>query len=201
VFVAVGDAQIGEKLDGGGGSDTLKLADGADLSPDTSIVGFETLRLDGNGTIGASQVADFNTFATTFGSTDDLFAAKAGAYNFAGKTVASNIHFIGSSGNDTITGSDGNDWISGGGGVDTLTGGSGADTFALAFGEAAGDIIKDFQGAGSSGGDVLQLSGYGVGATLSADGGSAYSVHYSGGVDHFTIHADATLTSGDVRFV
>ncbi len=205
VYIGAGDAQTGETLDGGSGVDTLLLSDNANFAPDNPTTNFDTLAIDYRATVGANQLADFSTISGDGGSSGSIFylyGASAAVYDFSGKTVDSRIHFIGSTGHDTITGSSGNDWLNGGGSSDTLTGGAGNDTFAFAKGELAGDIIKDFQGAGVGGGDTLRLSGYGSGATLQHDTGSAYTVHFgTSGAEHLTIVANATLTTSDYTFV
>jgi len=67
--------------------------------------------LDGDATIAASQIADFDTFTSRFGGTNNLFAAAAGTYSFAGKMVDANIRFYGSTAADKITGSAAGDWL------------------------------------------------------------------------------------------
>lgn len=65
--------------------------------------------------------------------------------------------------------------LDGGAGADILTGGSGADTFIFKKGEANGDRVTDFSGAGKVLGDTLMFVGYGAG-TLSQVGKSDYYV-------------------------
>ncbi len=82
-------------------------------------------------------------------------------------------------GNDlanAIVGGAGNDTLDGAGGVDQLFGGAGADHFVFHLGEANGDRVVDF-----TAGDVLDLFGYGEGATLTQVGAT----------DAWTITADA----------
>ena len=201
VFLSVGDGVSGEKLDGGGGEDTLELGDRANMASIGLTKNFEILMLDGDATIAASQIADFDTFTSRFGGTNNLFAAAAGTYSFAGKTVASNIRFYGSTAADKITGSAAGDWLSGGGGADSITGGSGDDTFAVVRGAASGVSIADFQGGGTIGGDMLHLYNFGSGASLKSNGGSSYSIVYNGGVENINISSSSILTSQDYRFL
>lgn len=73
--------------------------------------------------------------------------------------------FGGGSGDDTLTGGGGDDILIGGAGADILSGGRGEDTFRfLMVSDATGDRIvasdgvSAFQGAGSAGGDLIDLS-------------------------------------------
>ena len=193
--------QVGETLDGGNGADRLEVAGGVDLSSENAISNFETLQLDGDVTLGTYQLGAFAHLTTQYSGTYNLRAGAAGSYTLAGKTVAGNIHFIGSGGNDTITGSSASDWLNGASGTDTLDGGLGDDVLNFTKGEIAFDIINNFQSAAAAGGDILQLSGYSNAAKLQSDGGSAYSVIDGSSVEHLQIHANALLTSQDYRFV
>ena len=102
--------------------------------------------------------------------------------------LAGNDIITGVGGNDLLDGGDDNDQLSGGGGddvllggngtdtlagdsnfepagVDTLTGGSGGDRFEWdPFGETSTavitDLVTDFEGAGSAGGDTLELESF-----------------------------------------
>src|SRR5207247_6333059 len=97
-------------LDGGGGTDTLKIGASFTSTSDAQIANIENLTLTATGT----------------------------TLNLSNQTEAFNI--TGSSGIDTITGGSGNDTITGGAGADTMTGGGGADTFVIATGAHAGTI-------------------------------------------------------------
>lgn len=55
----------------------------------------------------------------------------------------------------------------GGAGADTLGDRDGGDLFRIGRGEAQGDLIRDFSGAG---GDLLELSGYGGGSIALVSG-------------------------------
>ncbi|MCI5048858.1 MAG: hypothetical protein MRY32_00790 [Rickettsiales bacterium] len=81
----------------------------------------------------------------------------------------------GGAGNDYILGNGGNDIIDGGAGNDTLHGGAGDDTYV--FGENSGvDTVLFFEGAGASGGDVIQIaSDTGITSTSAAVSAVSYS--------------------------
>ena len=97
------------------------------------------------------------------------------AINGTGNELANVIYGNGSAnslsslaGTDSISGYGGADTIRGGAGADTLSGGLGADRFVFAKGEAAGDQIVDFAAD-----DLIQLTGYGAGSTITKVAGSA----------------------------
>ena len=103
----------------------------------------------------------------------------------------------GGAGNDTMVGGSGADTITGGGGADVMTGGGGNDVFAVVAGDlvsaAAGavDRITDFHVAAAGGEhDLLRLTGFGAGATLTAG-----AAHADGS---YTYHVSAGVNSGDV---
>ena len=107
--------------------------------------------------------------------------------------------FTGGRLDDILTGG-GNDRLIGGRGSDMLTGGAGNDSFVYVRGEIDGDIILDFQGAGVAGGDVLVLTGFGPGATLS-NVGEIWTVTYGAGLtESFEIAGVTSLGAGDVIF-
>lgn len=66
----------------------------------------------------------------------------------------------GHDGNDTLGGGGGNDLLAGGRGNDMLSGGTGDDRFVFKTGDGL-DTITDFT-PGNTGGDVIDLHGYGV---------------------------------------
>jgi hypothetical protein len=108
--------------------------------------------------------------------------------------------FTGGRLNDVLSGGGGNDRLIGGRGADMLTGGAGNDSFVYGRGEVDGDIILDFQGAGVAGGDVLVLTGFGPGATLS-NVGEIWTVTYGAGLtESFEIAGVTSLGAGDVIF-
>lgn len=76
----------------------------------------------------------------------------------------------GGGGGDRLQGGAGNDLLDPGADTDTVIGGAGDDVIILRAGETQYDIIEDFQGAGTQGGDVIQLVGFGEDVTLVAGG-------------------------------
>jgi hypothetical protein len=92
---------------------------------------------------------------------------------------------VGTSGGDTLRGLGGNDVLKGAGGSDILIGGAGGDRFdfdRLSDSAAARDVIRAgdgasaFQGAGSAGGDRIDVSG--IDANVGAGGNQAF--HFGG---------------------
>lgn len=87
--------------------------------------------------------------------------------------------------------------------IATLIGGDGNDTFLFKKGEVGAVTVQDFHAVstGSVEHDLLKFEGYGSGATLVHDSGDAWSIHYTGGVDHITLQGVTSLTSSDYLFV
>ncbi|MEI6158310.1 MAG: VCBS domain-containing protein, partial [Roseococcus sp.] len=150
------------------------------------------------GTVSFSRLAGYQPLSLTAGDGNDIFFmpnGKATLHSGGGDDLIY-LGFVGvptegyvidaGAGNDTI--------LAGWGGSDTLRGGAGADdvnvgtsnkTLILAPGETSGDIIREFDGAGAAVGDMLQLQGYGPGATLDQLG-SNWTIHYAGEAESFT---------------
>jgi VCBS repeat-containing protein len=101
---------------------------------------------------------------------------------------------------DMLSGQGGTDTLDGGPGADRLTGGNKNDIIRLVKGEAAGDVVTDFTGAGVAGGDSLSLQGYGSGATLS-NTGDDWTVTYTGGFERFQLTGVTNLSTTDYAFV
>jgi Ca2+-binding RTX toxin-like protein len=95
-----------------------------------------------------------------------------------------------------IIGNDGPNVLNGLGGNDILTGGKGDDTFVIGKGMGH-DTITDFQGAARTGGDKLQFSGFGAGASLTHQG-DVWSIRAAdGSVTHLTIDNVTSLNTSD----
>ncbi|MGJ3626776.1 hypothetical protein AB5I41_07720 [Sphingomonas sp. MMS24-JH45] len=71
--------------------------------------------------------------------------------------------------------------LNGGAGRDELRGGSGNDTFVFVKGQAQGDRVMDFAGAGSAVGDKLEFRGYGTATISQVDGSDAHKISYMDG--------------------
>ena len=115
-------------VDGGNGSDTLKL----NL---TSFVGVTMTATDSAIIFGTNTFGHFETADITLGS-------GANSVTLGGETDI----VTGGSGNDTIGTGAGNDTLDGGGGLDTLIGGDGNDTYLVG---AAGVTITEAAGEGT----------------------------------------------------
>src|SRR5262245_30290805 len=175
-----------DQIDGGIGSDTLQLSGAFSLSMGPSTVtAVETLKV-GEGT--ATIVLANGTVTTATGqfSVDASVQSQSASLNLDGAAVVANgFSALGGSGNDTLIGGGGSDLLNGGDGADsvvggggsdtlrgglgadTLTGGAGDDTFQFVFvsgrTESAPnipDVIQDFEGAGASGGDIIDLPAF-----------------------------------------
>ncbi|MBP2160390.1 MULTISPECIES: cadherin-like domain-containing protein [Asticcacaulis] len=126
--------------------------------------------LSATGTVAVTVTAPVVMTYRNGGSGNDLLdgSGPAGAQQIQGRAGDDTV--TGGDGNDKLNGNEGNDVLAGGGGVDTFTGGTGADIFVIAKTDLSGrESITDFEGAGDGGrpgGDVIHLSGFGAGATL-----------------------------------
>ena len=108
-----------------------------------------------------------------------------------------NDELFGGAGSDDLYGDAGVDRLNGGTGADSLTGGSGFDVFILRKGQANGDVIKDFDGNGSSAGDTIRLEGYAAGTTFTKLSGDTWRINDHGFIEFVTIHADGNVHSSD----
>ena len=100
-----------------------------------------------------------------------------------------------------MTGSSGDDVLNGKAGDDYLFGGAGNDTFVVEKGNGH-DTIADFHVFTSTSAehDVIKLSGYGPGATLSHTG-DEWAITHGGGVDQLHIQGVTALSTKDFLFV
>lgn len=165
----------GDLYNGGDGFDRLDLsAYSADLSVNLS---FATATVGGTGSTTSLSDRVQSIEALQLG---------AGADTAVGSNNRAN-GLSGGEGNDTLRGLGGNDTLDGGGdddvlvggaGLDLLTGGLGEDGFVFAaVGDSrvvASDVIADFEGAGSAGGDLLDIGGM-AGPTFNFVGSAAFA--------------------------
>lgn len=89
-------------------------------------------------------------------------------------------------GNDTFEGSAGADVMNGGAGIDVFYGGTGRDTFVFAANNSSNnstpDRIQDFEGAGATKGDTIDLSGIDADGAAGANDAFAFGVTTIGGL-------------------
>ena len=145
-------------FDGGTGTDTM------DLSAYTNNLSVNlastNVTLGGTGTTSTLSDLAVNFEAYILGAGNDTGVGNAGANTFFGG--AGNDTLSGLAGNDVLDGGAGNDRIIGGTGTDIMTGGTGNDVFVFTANSdstlTAPDLIRDFEGAGVTGGDVIDLS-------------------------------------------
>lgn len=128
---------VGDAIDGGNGTDTVKLMSNSFLTG-TTLTSIEAINLNGF----ALDVRD---------------TAAANTIDFSGITVSGAFAITASGGNDTIVGNSGVQTMMGGAGADLLTGGGGNDVFRYSSWSqstvAAADHITDF-----TAGDLIKLN-------------------------------------------
>jgi len=186
-----------DALYGGEGADNLKGGDGADVL--VGGAGADAL----NGGAGL-DTADYS--ASVAGVVVNLNSGAGAGGDAEGDTFNSIENLIGSASSDTLYGrnSVGNR-IDGGAGADILWGGSGNDTFVFKAGQANGDIILDFNGAGAAAGDQIVLEGYGLaedGASITRIDATHWEIASADGliVDVITIANGANVDPSDFIF-
>ena len=178
-----------DRLDGLGGLDVMRGA----LGSDTYIVessGDVVVELADQG---IDRVLSQTSY-TLSDNVENLQLTTSKAINGTGNALA-----------NVIQGNAGINLLDGRGGMDTFTGGGGNDVFEFQRGEASGDKITDFTGAGVAGGDVLKLVGYGTDAFFTNVGGSDfYEIHagaaFGGVVETIQLVGVTTLGLQDVIF-
>ena len=142
-----------DAMTGGDGADTYYVQEALDIVIETNAgtgpSEIDTVYSAIDMTLGANLEYLFIYGNATLAAGNSLDNALIGSYS------GLQLTFNGFGGSDYITGGGGNDTIDGGAGVDFLTGSGGADTFKFTAGEANGDYIIDFDGAGAGGLDSL----------------------------------------------
>lgn len=160
---------LGDRIDGGGGTDTVRVHEGSTSALSSATRGLERVGVIGSASAsGAPTTIDVavTTALTIDGSAlgaGDALVARGATSDGATTTVATGrLTIIGGRGDDTlaggaaadtIKGGAGNDVLYGRAGADALTGGAGADRFVYAAAgdstvAAAGrDTITDFDSA------------------------------------------------------
>jgi Ca2+-binding RTX toxin-like protein len=178
-----------DKLDGGAGIDTMNggsgddsyfVDDPADIIIEAAGGGNDTVRVFAN-----SYVLSANVEVMSYGG--------AGNFKGTGNEIA-----------NRISGGAGNDVLDGKGGADILTGGAGNDRFLFTRGQAAGDKVTDFHGAGIAGGDKLVFSGFGNGTVNRLGSSDSYVIKADaangGGSETIQIAGVTNLSAGDYEF-
>jgi serralysin len=135
----------GDLMVGGTGDDTYVVDHARDRVVEDAGAGNDTVRTSVNFTLPANV--------------ETLIGTGSAALSLTGNGLA-----------NTIAGNGADNTLNGGAGADTLTGGAGADTFVFKPGEASGDVITDFTGAGAAAGDSLRFEGFGQGTITKVDG-------------------------------
>jgi Ca2+-binding RTX toxin-like protein len=182
-----------DSVDAGGGNDTIYLMGGNDrvdggAGKDTLDYSQSALGVKVSLATTAAQTVNAN-------ATDTLLNIE----NLNGSGLDDSL--TGSAGNNVLDGNAGKDVLKGGLGDDTLSGGGSNDRFVFHHGDG-NDTITDFS-AGNSGGDVIELSGYGIGSFSELHGMMSQvgqdTVIIFDSTDHLTLHnvSMGNLNSGD----
>jgi Ca2+-binding RTX toxin-like protein len=172
IYTATSETAAGEVVDGGSGTDTVRVTGATVFDPGITISNVENLVVAGvAATLSTAQLTAFAfTSVTGTGGSSALVVnvASGATYTLPNLTYTSvSVNVVGASGNENITGWSGvdslsglagNDTLSGGAGTDSLVGGAGADHFVFAAGDtgllvSTADDILDFV----SGSDRLSL--------------------------------------------
>lgn len=152
-----------DMLYGGRGDDTYVVQERSDQVIERAGEGYDTVRI--NHTSTSSYKMPNNVERAEPVSYYDQWPVDItgnGQSNYIYGTDATN-KLNGAGGADSIYGGGGSDRIVGGAGADHLYGGAGADRFDYnSTGEAKGDVVHDFEGAGAPTGDVIDLSDIGA---------------------------------------
>ena len=188
-------SDLGDTLNGGAGSDKLYANGGADTLRGGN--GSDTYYLDDEGQIvienadeGRDRVIVRENY-TLGDNIEDL--TLAGTFGHEGTGNALDNQLVGSLGDDILDGK---------AGADTLTGEAGADTFVFSAGEADGDTITDFAGAG---GDVLVFNGFGNGTITRIGTTDSYRITadaaHGGATETIRIVGVTDLSASNYQFV
>ena len=209
---------------GSGGSDTLSLAAGVDLSASNlTLTSVERILLTGGGTtqkIAASdvsgatlQLAEDGTGTAVFTVVADQTTINLSNFTFASSfasgtdsvvvnasSSSSGVTVTGTSGDDTITGSNANDNLSGGASADTISGGTGNDTINGGSGAdtltgGAGDDEFDFASGTSTEASMDKITDYQA-AAADADNDTIDLVTGAKGANSGSIDVKSAIAGG-----
>lgn len=191
-----------DAMSGGDGADTYFVQEALDTvtetNASTAASEADTVYSAINMTLGANLEYLFIYGSATIATGNGLNNAIIGSYSGLQLTLS------GLAGQDYMVGGGGNDTINGGADVDTLYGSGGADTFEFAVGQANGDVVLDFDGAGAGALDSLRFVGYGAGATFTQINATQWQVNYGVGLashEIITFNNAASINAQDVVFV
>ena len=186
---------------GGNGADTYFVQEASDTvtetNTSTAASELDTVYSAINMTLGANIENLFIYGTATLAIGNGLNNAVIGSYS--GLQLSLN----GMGGNDYIVGGAGNDTIDGNAGVDFLHGSGGADRFVFVAGEADGDVINDFDGAGAGALDNLRFLGYGEDVTFTQISSTQWFLLWGGGEfsETITFNNAASIHASDYVFV
>ena len=171
VLNATTDLVAGESIDGGIGTDAIRLdAGGAgtyDFTATGSVSNVEQLAINANESFTVTLSDNFNSndgsvevINTTGNAITSAISINASAFtgglaalNVSATNFDGNDSFIGTSNADTINAGGGNDTVTGGGGADVINAGAGADVIRLTQAQLA--TIATSVGASISGGSEI----------------------------------------------
>ena len=162
VFNGTTDVGMGESVDGGADTDTIRLTATTDLST-VSLTSIEALSLaeGANATFTGDQITTKNWIVTgTSGGVVETVvvnAAAAATVDISGITSVNHAAFQlnGSTGDEVLTGSAGSDTLTGGLGSDAMSGGDGDDTFVY---NGTPDVGATETVNGGNGTDTVRLA-------------------------------------------
>ncbi len=132
VYAGTSDTAAGETVDGGGGTDTVRVTATTAFDPGVNFTPVENLVVVAStATLSTSQLANFGSASGSGGASLVVNVASGTSYTapnlgYSGLT----LNLVGAGGNENISGLNGGDSISGLAGDDTLVGGAGADTLS-----------------------------------------------------------------------
>lgn len=190
-----------DAMAGGNGADTYFVQETLDTVTETNTSTapseLDTVYSAINMTLGANIENLFIYGNATLAIGNSLNNAVIGSYS--GLQLSLN----GGAGNDYIVGGAGNDTIDGNAGVDFLHGSGGADRFVFVAGEADGDVINDFNGAGAGALDNLRFLGYGGDVTFTQISPTQWMLLWDGGQfsETITFNNAASIHASDYVFV
>lgn len=196
-----------DQLEGGAGADDLQGGSGFDYAKYKLAASGVTVNLTAPAlNLGEAASDTFDSIEGAMGSSfADFLIGDFARNDLVGLEGDDDLRGLG--GNDVLQGGSGSDLLDGGAGADRITGGADGDNFVLVRGEAHGDMLVDFDGAGDSPADFISLEGYGIealGASFTNIAGTnQWIAHSADGLvnDIVTLLNGAAVHATDVLFV